>query len=104
VLQTVRSISVGFVLYLGFGALNDTVIEHLLFRYANAWRVLVLLSFLASVLLWVWAFRKPVEEPTEDLDLLPRETYYAITPELHRRLRLLNERLSRVREPQGNRP
>jgi hypothetical protein len=99
----VRFLSTGFVLYLGFGVLNDKILEHFLGRFASLWTVLSLLSFLASALLWVWAFRKPLEQPAKDIDFLPHETYYAITPELNRRLRLLNERLSRVRAPLGNR-
>jgi hypothetical protein len=102
--QAVRSLSMGFILYLSFGVLNDTVLEHLLWRHSNLWIVLSMLSFLASVLLWVWAFRKPIEEPVTDFNLLPRETYRAFAPELNRRLRLLNERLSRVRAQQGDRP
>lgn len=101
--HAVRSISTGFILYLGFGVLNDNIFEHFLGRFGNFWTVLSMLSFLASALLWVWAFRRPLEQPAEDFDLLPRETYYAITPELNRRLRLLNERLSRIRAPLGNR-
>lgn len=102
--QAVRFLSTGFVLYLGFGVLNDNILEHFLWRFASLWIVLSMLSFLASALLWAWAFRKPLELPAKNFDLLPHETYYAITPELNRRLRLLNERLSQLRAPLGNRP
>jgi len=101
--QTVRLVSIGFLLYLSFNVLNDQLGEHLLWPYANVWRVLNMLSFTASAVLWAWAFLKPAETPAKHLFLLPRDIYYSLTPELNRRLRVVNERLSRIWDPEENR-
>lgn len=88
-----RSLAVGFCLYSCFSALNNTFLERYLYNYATLWNLLGMLAFLASLLLWTWAFRKPQIEAGTEQTLLPAGVYQTVAPRINRRLRLLNEQL-----------
>src|SRR5258708_14980756 len=88
-----RSLAVGFCLYSCFVVLNDTILEHYLYRYELLWNVLGMLAFLGSLLLWTWALRKPQAEAGPEETLLPAGIYQTVAPQINLRLRLLNEQL-----------
>jgi len=98
-----RAMALGFFLYSAFAILNDTVLSHWLTRYSPTWNVLAMLSFLASVCLWLYAVRKPLEDGGR-VSLLPPDVYHQLTPDLNLRLRTLNERLSKLWNPEAHRP
>jgi hypothetical protein len=99
--RTDRSMAIGFCLYSCFRALNDTILERYLYGYATLWSLLGTLAFLASLLLWTWALRKPQSEAVAEEALLPAGIYQAIAPQINLRLRLLNEQLSQFWKAEG---
>lgn len=98
-----RLLAVGFCLYSCFCALNNTVLERYLDQYVSLWNLLGMLAFLASLLLWTWALRKPQSEVAAEEALLPAGVYQAITPQINLRLQLVNEQLSQFWKPSGSR-
>jgi hypothetical protein len=92
----VRALALGFLIYSSFTVLNHKILEQMLDRYVAEWQLLTTLPFIASVCLWLWAIRRPAEQTAASRTLLPREVYYALAPEINLRLRLLDERLSRL--------
>jgi hypothetical protein len=92
----VRALALGFLIYSSFTVLNHKVLEQMLEPYVAEWQLLSTLPFIVSVCLWLWAIRRPAEQTAAGLALLPREVYYALAPEINLRLRLLDERLSRL--------
>jgi len=99
----VRTIALGFLLYSSFAVINATILNHWLARYSDAWNILGTLSFLASVSLWLSAVLKPVPV-RKKVAMLPADIYQTLAPELNLRLRTLNDRLSRLWNPEGHRP
>jgi len=61
--------------------------------YVTLWNFLGMLAFLASMLLWTWALRKPQTEGSPKETLLPSGVYQTLAPQFNVRLRLLNEQL-----------
>jgi len=100
----IRALALGFLTYSSFTVLNHKILEHLSDRYVAEWQLFGTLPFLASVGMWLWAVRQPVAQTAAGVTLLPRDVYYALTPEFNLRLRLLNERLNRLWNPEGHRP
>jgi len=101
--STDRSLATGFCLYSCFVALNNTILEHYLYKYVALWNLLQMLAFLASLLLWTWALRKPQAEAAPVEALLPGGVYQAVAPQINLRLRVLNERLSQFRKTEATR-
>jgi hypothetical protein len=99
----VRTLAIGFFLYSSFRVLNDTFLEGWLHRYATLWNLLGTLSFLASTLLWTWAFRRKQPEMAFEPEFVPENLYRTLTPEINARLRELNEQLSHFWHAEGNR-
>src|SRR5713101_1124763 len=99
----VRTVAIGFLLYSCFRVLNDTVLEGWLHRYATLWNLLGTLSFLASMLLWSWAFRRTQPTTTFETGLLPEDLYRTLAPEINARLRELNEQLRHFGHAEGKR-
>jgi hypothetical protein len=95
-----RSLAVGLCLYSCFCALNDTVLERYLYQYVSLWNLLGMLAFLASLLLWTWALRKPQAEPRLEEPLLPAGVYQSMAPQINLRLRTLNEQLYKIWKPE----
>lgn len=99
-----RGLTTGICFYSCFGVLNDTLLEKYLYSYAELWSVLGLLAFLASLLTWIWAFRKPMAAEASENILVPAGFYGAVMPELNLRLQLLNEQLARFWRVGDTRP
>jgi len=90
---TDSSLAVGFCLYSCFSVLNNTILERFLDNYLSLWNFLGMLAFLASLLLWTWALRKPQVQAGPEEALLPAGVYQTLAPQINVRLRLLNEQL-----------
>jgi hypothetical protein len=103
VAPAVRTVAIGFLLYSCFRVLNDTILEGWLHRYATLWNLSGTLSFLASMLLWSWAFRRTQPATTFETKLVPEDLYRTLTPEINARLRELNEQLRHFWHAEGNR-
>jgi|SRR5882724_362086 len=95
-LPGIRALALGFFIYSSFTVLNDKILQIWLGPYVPGWQVFATLPFIGSICLWIWAVRQPVGKTAPELAVLPRDVYYALTPEVNLRLRVLNERLSRL--------
>jgi hypothetical protein len=91
--------AIGFFLYSCFGVLNDTILERWSHGYAALWNLTGTLAYLASLLLWGWAFRGA---QTQNLAIRQpalhssSSFYRALTPEINAQLEDLNENLKRL--------
>jgi hypothetical protein len=101
--STDRALATGFCLYSCFVALNNTILEHYLYKYVALWNVLRMLAFLASLLLWTWALRRPQAEAAPEETLLPAGVYQTIGPQINFRLRSLNEQLGQFWKTEATR-
>jgi len=98
-----RTAATGFFLYSSFRVVNDSILERWLNHYATVWNLLGTLSFLASLLLWTWAFRRKQAETVAEPELVPGDFYRALAPEINARLRELNEQLGHFGHAEGKR-
>ena len=98
---TDRLLAIGFFLYSCVLALNDTIAERLLTRYATLWNLVGTASFVASLLLWNWALRHTQPRTTIEPKLLSSNLYSSVTPEINARLKALSERLGHFWYPEG---
>jgi len=95
-----RSLCIGFCLYSCFCVINDTLLEKWMNSYLNFWTFLGVVTFLASLLLWIGAARAYSETaPARDPVVVPKELYGKFSSELNVRLRLLNEHLNQLLHP-----
>jgi len=92
-----RMLAIGFCLYSCSWVINDSIYEKWpksawdLFYYVNAF------AFLASLLLWIGAVRRPVEAwTTETREPLSPEMYGELSQQLNSRLHMLNHRLDHL--------
>ena len=92
--SAVRTLATGFFLYSGFRVLNNTLAEGLLTNSTGLWNLLGTLTFLASLLLWIWALRLTQQQTAAEPELLPEDHYRSLSPAINARLRSLNEQLS----------
>lgn len=100
----VRTLAIGFFLYSCFVVLNDTFLEHWRHAYETLWKLLGVLAFLPSILMWGWALRKEQSEKTTEPVLLPDDVYQLLAPEINFRLKLLNEQLNQLWHAEAKRP
>jgi len=92
-----RSLCIGFCLYSCFSVINDSIFQKLLLSYLNFWNFLGVLTFMASLLIWIGAARAyPATVPARDFAFVSKEEYGKLSSELNLRLRQLNERLDHV--------
>ncbi len=96
-----RSLAVGLCLYSCFCVLHNTAVENYFRRFAAFWNLLGMLAFLASLLVWTWALRKPQTETVSEAELLPQGIHQSVAPQINLRLRSLNERLSQLLKPEA---
>jgi hypothetical protein len=92
-----RAMAVGFCLYSCLFVINDSLFERWMDSYTNFWNFLDMLTFIASLLLWIVAVNaETAKEPAEQRVQVPQEMYGQMSPEVNLRLRLLNEQLDRL--------
>lgn len=66
---------------------------------ADLWSTIYLLSFMFSMGLWCYAFRKPLSAPSLGPELLPAEVYRELSPAINLRLSAFNNRLVELLKP-----
>ena len=99
-----RALCMGFCLYSCFTVINDSLLEKWVSSYMNLWSFLGVLTFLASLFLWLGAVRAYSETaPAQDPVIVPHELYGKLSSELNVRLRLLNEHLNQLLNSGGQR-
>ncbi|HKI13336.1 MAG TPA: hypothetical protein VKA02_14560 [Candidatus Acidoferrum sp.] len=92
-----RSLCIGFCLYSCFAVINDSILEKWATGFMNLWSFLGVLTFLASLLLWLGAARAYSETAPAGVPVIvPKELYGRLSSELNVRLRLLNEHLNQL--------
>lgn len=96
-----REVAIGLFLYSTFRVLNDTMWGRWLDHYTVFWGLLGTLTFLASLLLWMWALRLSLQPTTAAPELLPESYYRSLSPAINARLKSLNERLSNFWDAEG---
>jgi hypothetical protein len=99
-----RSLALGFFLYSCFSALNDTVLETLLQRFAALWNFLDTVSFIGCVLIWCWAARRTVPHPVAEPEMISTDDHHDLSSEMNRRLAVINDRLSNFSKGRARRP
>ena len=82
---------------------GSAVLERFPDSYVPLWNFLGMLAFLASMLLWTWALRKPPTEKRLKETLLPSGVYQTLAPQFNLRLRLLNEQLAQFWKTEATR-
>jgi hypothetical protein len=102
-----KALLAGFCFYSCAKVLIDSILPDLLFqRYPNfefIWQSLAMVSFLAVLVLWGWALRRPLPEKAERA-VLPSSVYGRIVPEINYQLRAINEQLMnfwKIEEPRS---
>jgi xanthine/uracil permease len=101
-----RAMALAFCLYSCFYVINDTLFEQFLGSYLVLWGYLDILTFLASLLIWIRAVKafSPIPGALPGQQALPAGLYAELSPEFNFRLKHLNEQVSRLlhkRNPQG---
>lgn len=91
--QAIRTLAIGFFLYSGFRVLDDSLLERWWGAFAPLWNLLGAVTFLASLLIWVWALRLAQQHTMSEPALLPKDHYQSLSPAINARLKNLNERL-----------
>jgi hypothetical protein len=92
-----RMLAIGFCLYSCFKVITYTVYERLRLPFANTWNYLTMLTFIASLLLWIGAVVKYSESPALAVEpALTPEQYLQLSQRLNSRLLLLNHRLEHL--------
>lgn len=92
-----RTLAIGFCLYSCFFVINDSIYENWLRAVGPLWNHLEMLTYFATLLLWVGAVRRYSEKRNEDtLTVLTPEAYGKLSQKLNSRLHLLNNRLDHL--------
>ncbi len=100
-----RSLCIGLCLYSCFSVINDSIFEKYLINYLNFWNFLGVLTFLASLLIWIGAAHaSPEKVPAREFAVVSKEEYGMLSSELNARLRQLNERLDHVPHSEDHHP
>jgi hypothetical protein len=88
------SLATGFCLYSAFYVVNYSLLEKTLQQYADYWNFLGVLTFLASVLVWLISASRFAEVEFESPPaVIPVELYSKLSSELNERLSMLNQQL-----------
>ena len=99
-----RALCMGFCLYSCFTVINDSLLERWVSSYMSLWSFLGVLTFLASLSVWIVAVRAYSETvPAHDSVIVAKEVYGKLSTELNVRLRLLNEHLNQLLNSGGQR-
>lgn len=88
-----RELGIGLFLYSSFRVLNDSMWGRWLDHYTALWGLLGTLTFLASLIVWMWALRATLQANTAQPELLSGDLYRSLSPAINTRLRSLNEQL-----------
>jgi len=100
-----RYLAIGFSLYSCFWVINASLMDLWGVSFENTRNFLEIVTFLASLLLWIGAVRRHTEAKTVTVPApVSRETYAKLSLAVNTRLHLLNERLVHLRRTKDSRP
>ena len=91
-----RMVALGLGLYSTVQVLNSTFLRELRVEYLGLGNLIRMVSFVAVLLIWLLALRKPLPTAAEAPILLPQHIYDEVAPQVNYRLRLLNQRLLEI--------
>ncbi len=93
-----RALCIGFCLYSCVYVINDSLLERYWNVYQSFWSYLGIVSFLASLLMWIRAVNgySVTETSIPKREALPSSIYGSLSPEFNFRLKLLNDQLTRL--------
>ncbi len=87
----------GLCLYSTFFVLDYTLLERHVQKLSNFWGFLDILTYLATLLIWLNAVsRYPEPEAAKEPEAIPKELYGKLSSELNVRLHLLNQQLNQL--------
>jgi hypothetical protein len=102
-----KIVLVGFCFYSCVMILLNTVLYDFLYQQHSPnefiWRIAVVAPYLVVVLVWGVALARPLPETRKQLVVLPSSVYQRISPEINRRLQIINRQLMdfwKMEEPQ----
>jgi hypothetical protein len=95
-IPSARGLATGICMFSCFSVVNNTILERYLYQYTNVWNILSLLSYFASLMIWMWAVRVPPAARERRETMMPAAIYHTVVPEINVRLRMLNEQLAQV--------
>jgi len=73
-------------------------------NFQALWQLVTMCPFIAVLLVWAVALRKPLPDALPGAQLQdPKSVYWEISPQINERLRLLNEQLNRLWKPEVSR-
>jgi hypothetical protein len=76
--------------------LNDLVFERYIKTYAILWNHVSSFAYVAILLLWIWALRRPVAPDDSEPPLNTESVYPTLIPKVNKRLLELNDQLARI--------
>jgi hypothetical protein len=102
-----KIVLVGFCFYSCVMILLNTVLYDFLYEQHSPnefiWQIAVVAPYLIVVLVWSVALARPLPETRKQLVVLPTSVYQRISPEINRRLQIINRQLMdfwKIEEPQ----
>jgi hypothetical protein len=102
-----KIVLVGFCFYSCTKILLSTVLYDFLYQQHSLntfiWQILVVAPYLVVVLVWGVALARPLPATRKQLAVLPTSVYQRISPEINRRLQIINLQLMnfwKIEEPQ----
>ena len=100
-----RALAIGFGLYSCFYVINDSLLEKWMEPYVGFWGFMDVITFLASLLIWIQAVRAyaPALEFVT-FRSTSSDRYGALSAEVNVRLRLLNDQLAQLLRSESTRP
>jgi hypothetical protein len=91
------ALGVGLCLYSSFYVIDYSLLEKVVQRHTDFWNFLGILTFLASLMVWLRAtMRYRSEEEVTQPALISQELYGKLSPEVNLRLYLLNRQVSQM--------
>jgi hypothetical protein len=98
------ALMVGLCLYSVFFVLNYTLLEKYIQELANFWRFLDILTYLATLLIWLNAVSRYSESAAHaPPTAIPKELYGKLSSELNLRLHHLNQQLNQLLRSEDHR-
>jgi hypothetical protein len=97
-----RMLAIGFCLYSCFVVINDSIYEYGRRSVGPLWNYLDMLTFTATLLLWIGAVRRSSDSSIEEaLPVFSPEMHDELSQKLNSRLYQLNNRLNRLFRSEG---
>jgi len=91
-----RMVALGLGFYSAVQVLNNGLPREWQTLYFDWWNAIRVITFQATLVIWLWALRKPLPAAAPAPELLPQDIYDELSPQVNYRLRVLNERLLEI--------